>query len=226
MAITYNVSNAMMRGALRLFSHWRIEGTEGVPPRGRLLVVSNHMSNLDPPLLAASVPRRLHYLAKRGLFRTPLLGAFMRAYGAFPIYRDSRDVQGLQWGLRILEQDKALAIFPEGGRSPGKMKRAVTAGVAWLALRTQSPILPIAISGSEKVKAIWQVAFPRGDITVRIGRPFSLPVLEGKVDREQLEAFTTLIMERIAEMLPENYHGDYSYIGHPVGSSSQIPEEA
>ena len=81
MPLIYNVSNFMMRGALRLFGDWKVEGKEYVPPMGPLIVVSNHLSNLDPPMLASSMPRRVHFMAKAGLFRNPIAAAFFRTLG-------------------------------------------------------------------------------------------------------------------------------------------------
>jgi len=209
MGVVFSTANVLMRGALRLLGDWKVEGVECVPPRGPLLVVGNHQSNIDPPLLAASVPRRLYFMAKRGVFHDPVVSFLLRAYGAFPLNRDGGDLRAIQWALRMLSQDGALGVFPEGTRSPGAMRRALP-GIAMIALRSQAPILPVGMTGTERIGSIWQVAFPRGEFRVRIGQPFSLPPIEGKVSREQLEAITTMIMERVAALLPESYRGEYS----------------
>ena len=208
MELAYPVGNFMLRLVLRAFAQWTVEGKENVPPWGPLIVVANHQSNIDPPLLGASIPRRLFFMAKEGIFVNPLISAFLGSYGAFPLNRDGADIQALRWSLRMLSQDKSLAIFPEGTRSPGRMKEAIP-GIALLATRSQAPLLPVGITGTERLGPLWRVAFPTGRITVRIGQPFSLPVLEGRLERAQLEALTNMIMQRVAALLPESYRGKY-----------------
>ncbi|MBI2855569.1 MAG: 1-acyl-sn-glycerol-3-phosphate acyltransferase [Chloroflexi bacterium] len=212
MDLVYRMSNTMMRGALRLFGDWEVEGKECVPPMGPLLVIANHQSNLDPPMLGASLPRRIHFMAKRGVFVNPLVSLFLRAYGAVPLERDGSDIKAINWTLRMLQRDAAIVVFPEGTRSPGAMRQAMS-GVALIALRSGAPILPVGMTGTERIGPIWQVAVPRGTFRVRIGQPFSLPSIEGRVSREQLGALTTMIMERVAALLPESYRGVYSLRG-------------
>ena len=220
MHLAYSASGAMMRNALRLFGDWKVEGRECVPPMGPLLVVSNHLSNLDPPMLGASLPRRIRFMAKRGVFANPLVSLFLKAYGAVPLERNGSDIRTLNWTLRMLQQDAAIAVFPEGTRSPGGMREAIP-GVALIALKSGAPILPVGLTGTESVGPIWQVAVPRGTFRVRIGQPFSLPPIEGRVSREQLEALTTMIMERVAALLPESYRGVYS-----LGKKDRLSEVA
>ena len=171
--LCYRSVRVAMRTVLSTFSTWRVEGLENVPPYGPLLVVANHMSNIDPPLLAAGLPRRLHFHAKRSIF-TPLTSWFLRTWGAFPVDRDGRDLDGYRWARRLLDQDKVLAMFPETTRSLTGMQRAIP-GVAMLALHTQAPILPVGIEGTAHLGPYWRVATPTGRITLRIGQPFSLP---------------------------------------------------
>ena len=103
--MTYRSVRVAMRTVLSLFSTWRVEGLENVPPYGPLLVVANHMSNIDPPLLAAGLPRRLHFHAKRSIF-TPLTSWLLRTWGAFPVDRDGRDLDGYRWARRLLDRTR------------------------------------------------------------------------------------------------------------------------
>ncbi|MBI4337766.1 MAG: 1-acyl-sn-glycerol-3-phosphate acyltransferase [Chloroflexi bacterium] len=205
---TYSVSNFLLKGALRAFAHWEVEGRENVPPFGPLIVVANHQSNLDPPLLGVSIPRRLRYMAKRKLFKS-LFGTFLRAYGAMPLDLDGRDVAALRGALHLLSCDGALVLFPEGHRYPGQGMHRASPGVAYLALKSQAPVLPVGITGTERIGPIWRVVFPTGHLRVRIGQAFTLPAIEGKLPRQQLEALTTMIMQRVAALLPPQYQGVY-----------------
>lgn len=206
----YRLSRLVESQIIRTLAHWRVEGVENVPPRGPLIVVSNHLSNMDPALLMCSIPRRLQFLAKRGLFK-PGLAQFFSAYGAYPVDQEaSHDLKAFNWCRRLLERDGAICIFPEGTRHPtGGMQKAIP-GVALMALRTQAPILPVGITGTAHIGPIWRVFVPTGDMTVRIGQAFTLPGVEGRLQREQLESFATLIMQRIAMLLPPRHQGVYA----------------
>lgn len=213
---TYAVSNSMMRGSLRLFANWTVSGRENVPMSGPLLVASNHLSNLDPPLLGASLPRRLNFIAKRGLFK-PVVGWFLRTYGAYALNPEEqgKDIEALLWMRKLLREDRAIVVFPESHRHPEGGLREGVPGVALMAVKTQTPILPVGIAGSESVGPIWRVAMPTGDISVTIGEPFTLPDIKGRLEPEQLKDLMDGVMRRIAACLPERYHGVYGRDAQP-----------
>ncbi|MFH1140532.1 MAG: lysophospholipid acyltransferase family protein, partial [Chloroflexota bacterium] len=131
MGVVYTVSANLARVCVSTFGRWKVEGQESVPPRGRLLVVANHQSNADPPVVAAAIRRRVWFVGKQGLFRNPISAAVLRAWGIHPVARNGRDSEGLRWILRMLEQEQVVAIFPEGTRSPRGM-RAANRGVAFI----------------------------------------------------------------------------------------------
>jgi 1-acyl-sn-glycerol-3-phosphate acyltransferase len=212
MGLVYSTTTALMKGALRFFGDWHVEGKEHVPLTGPLLVVANHQSNIDPPLLAASLPRRAYFMAKRGLFHDPVLAYLLKSYGVFPLNRDGGDLAAIRWALGRLQRNAAVALFPEGTRSPGAMRKALP-GISMFALRSGAPILPVGITGSEHIRPLWRVTMPTGKFRVKIGHPFSLPPVEGKISRERMESATTMVMERVAALLPESYRGVYAIDG-------------
>jgi len=211
MAILYYLGLGLARVCFSTFARWEVEGREGVPPLGRLLVVANHQSNADPPVLMASLPRRIRYVAKRELFDHPVVSTALRAWGAYPLERTGQGSGALRWLIRGLEQEQAIGIFPEGTRSLGGMRKA-SYGVAFAALKTHATILPVGITGTENMTTHWRIPFPFCTIRVNIGQPFSLPLIEGKLEDAQLDSLTEMIMMRVAMLLPEEYRGVYGRV--------------
>ena len=217
MEVTYPVCTFLQKLTLRTFADWQVTGRENVPPMGPLIIVANHQSNLDPPLLAPSLPRRVKFLAKQGIFRGPLVSWFLRSWGAFPLNRDAADISAFRWVLSELERDQAIVLFPEGTRSRGGMRKAHL-GVARLALKSQAPLLPVGITGTEKLGTVLRAFNPTGKLRVNIGTVFSLPGVEGRLEKEVLDSLTDMIMRRVAALLPPRYQGVYSVTGQ-VGAA-------
>ena len=207
MNIRYAIVRATGKVCFNLFGRFEVKGLEGVPPRGRLLIVANHLSNADPPVLVVSIPRRFWFVAKRGLFHHPISAYFMRIF-SHPMDRSGQDAETLRWMLRMLENEQTIGIFPEGTRSQGPMKKAGH-GVAYVALKSQATILPVGIVGTEKAQNIWRIIFPFRRFKVIIGQPFSLPPIDGNIATPVLDSLTDLIMGRVAALLPKEYRGAY-----------------
>lgn len=204
----YWLGRLIIRSSMRIFGRVEVVGLENVPPLGPLIVVSNHQSNADAPLLAGCFKRPLWFLAKEGLFRNPLLNYFLRAFHLAPLQRNGRDVEAVRRLLGQLGQDKAILLFPEGTRRPGALGEGID-GVTYLALRSQASILPVGITGTERVPSYLRGAFPFTTFRVVIGKPYTIPLLEGRMTRPALKALTTEIMERISVLLPPKYRGRY-----------------
>lgn len=201
-------ANSAQRVTLKIFADWHVRGRENVPPSGPLIIVANHQSAIDPTFLCTGLPRKLRFLAKEELFRFPIMSFLLRQYGAAPLRRGRADMTAYRWALDHLEQGNAIAMFPEGTRNLGGMKKA-NSGVARLALRSQAAIIPVGITGSERFKSVARIFNPTGEITVNIGPPFSLPRIEGHPSSDVLTSLTDMVMRRVAELLPPRYQGVY-----------------
>ncbi|MBI4301663.1 MAG: 1-acyl-sn-glycerol-3-phosphate acyltransferase [Chloroflexi bacterium] len=207
MPFLYPICTTMMKEALLLLSQWHVKGQDNVPSQGPLIIAANHLSFIDPPLLAASIPRRIAFMTKEEAFAPPG-GFFIRNYGAFPVRRGRWDRNALRQANQLLKEGGALGMFPEGTRSWGRGLQRGYSGVAIIASRSGAPILPVGIAGSERVKGLADV-FSRPAITVRLGRPFFLPQTNGQRNNYQLSFATDLIMKHIASLLPSYLQGIY-----------------
>jgi 1-acyl-sn-glycerol-3-phosphate acyltransferase len=198
---------AAIRALGRSFARIRIVGAENVPATGPLIVVANHLSNVDPAFLAAwlqpALGRPLRFLAKEQLFATPL-APLLRSLGTIPVRAGGRDVDAYRIARAALDRGDVIAIFPEGTRSTTGILGRAHHGAALLALRTGEAIVPVGIDGTDRLlgRGSWVPRFGTR-VTIRVGRPFSLehdPALER---REAVVRATARIMSAISELLPE-----------------------
>ncbi len=202
----YYVGRLIARMAL-LLTRCQVKGKENVPSRGPLLVVANHLNLADPPIIAVSLGRKTIFMAKEELFQSRLSRYFIGNGGAFPVRRGQLDRKALRQAKKVLDEGLALVMFPEGRRSNNTRLQPALPGSALIALRNNTPILPIGITGTEKIKGpTWLFRRPR--LTVNIGHPFRLPKVEGKLSKTELTRLTDFMMGRIEELLPAEYRGN------------------
>jgi 1-acyl-sn-glycerol-3-phosphate acyltransferase len=148
------------------------------------------------------------FMAKKELFRFRMIGYFLGSFGAFPVHRGQLNRQALRQARQILADGLALVMFPEGTRSRNGRLRSAFSGPALIAMRSGAPILPVGISGTEKIRGLtWLLRRPQ--ITVNIGQPFYLPPVSSKLTKAKLIELTNLMMGHIAELLPLEYRGEY-----------------
>jgi len=187
-------------------------GRENIPLTGPLIVASNHLNDADPCIFGFFFPRMLRTLAKQELFKYHGLRQFLQAYGAIPVRRGEADIAALRVANEVLAAGGVLCIFPEGtsSRDRARMKEAFP-GAGLIALRTGIPILPMAITGSQRLglpQMFLRLPFPRQHVTITYGEPFMLE-RPARINGEAAKAATQEIMGRIAALLPPEYRGYY-----------------
>ena len=204
----YYFGRVLIRILVFPFARWETAGQENVPERGPVLIVCNHLHIADPPIVATSIPLKTAIMAKEELFRQRWSRFWVTNFGAFPVRRGGVSREALRDAESWLERGISLIMFPEGGRSPDATMQPAMPGAALIAARRGVPILPVGITGSEKLIPIkWG---RRGRVMrVNIGQPFYLPPHEGKLTREDLARMTDYMMRRVAALLPPEYRGYY-----------------
>lgn len=209
--LSWRLAEAINRAGFLLFSRLSVIGKENVPRRGGLLVVSNHISMSDIPLLVASLPRKLVFVGKQELWRIPVMRMLVDWYDCFPIDRTTIDVRALKRSLQVLAQGGALVIFPEGTRSLDGKLLPGHPGAALIALHADAKILPVSITGTDKARGMsWLWRRPR--LTVNIGKSFNLDRTPGESLKGQLVPATEAVMKNIAALLPEERQGEYASV--------------
>jgi 1-acyl-sn-glycerol-3-phosphate acyltransferase len=211
MTLSQKIFLATFRPLLNICFSWKVEGRENVPSTGPLILVANHVHVLDPILLVFTLPRWITFVAKEELFRSLFLRFWLRWAGSLPLRRDGkvREKQRiLESAKKALEEGLILGMFPEGARSHDGKLRKGKPGSAVIASKTNVPLLPVGVVGTDKIHGIsW--LWKRPPIVVKIGKPFKLPPTNNKISRAQMQLLTTQLMGEIAALLPLEYQGAY-----------------
>jgi 1-acyl-sn-glycerol-3-phosphate acyltransferase len=158
-------------------------------------------------------------MAKVELFRVPLFGYMVKWYGAFPVRRFEADLRALRVSSNVLASGLALGMFPEGHRSRTGGLLKAHPGTAVVALRSGAPVLPVAITGTEKLRDPWSILRRRPRIQVVIGQPFSLGA-PAQARGEAVSVATERIMREIAALLPAAYRGVYTETEAPAAAAA------
>lgn len=172
---------------LHLYLRGRTYGAKNVPQRGPLVVVSNHASDFDPPILSSCVGRPVAYMAKKELFEIPILKQAIQAYGAYPVSRGAADRSAIRSALKYLEAGWATGLFLEGTRTPDGRITEPKLGAVLVAAKAKAPLLPVSLWGTQHIFKKGS-ALPRPvPITVRIGEVIAAP---NSTDRQELQSVT------------------------------------
>jgi 1-acyl-sn-glycerol-3-phosphate acyltransferase len=199
--VLYRFVKPLAAALMRLVFRLEIRGRQHVPATGPVLIVSNHVSLLDPACVGGAAPRELHYLAKEELFRIPLFGRLIRGLNARPVKRDGSDGRALKTALRLLAEDRALLLFPEGTRARAGRLGAGRPGAGMLAVMSGAPVVPVYVSGTERALPPGR-ALPRpARVRVRFGPALHFKAAGGEPRKEQYREATEEMMRAIAQLM-------------------------
>lgn len=178
----YNIAINVIGCVLKVCMRFKIKGKENIPSQGAFLLCSNHMSAMDPILIAAGCKRQLTFMAKEELFKVFLLGHLIKALGAFPIKRGRGDAAAVMATLKIMKRGGATLIFPEGTRMKKGERKEVSGGIIRLAIQSGVPIVPAYVTKN----------------TVTYGKPISYDeYVENVQDADKMQALADNLMDII-----------------------------
>ncbi|RSK27450.1 1-acyl-sn-glycerol-3-phosphate acyltransferase [Bacillus sp. HMF5848] len=189
----YTFAKNVVKGIFFMGMKIEVIGKEHFPTTKGVLLCSNHINNLDPPVVGITAPRDVHFMAKEELFNAPILKHLVPKLKAFPVKRGMSDREALRKGLAILKEGDVLGLFPEGTRSKtGELGKGL-AGAGFFALRTDAEVVPCAIVGEYKMF---------GKLKVVYGKP--IPMIEARERKASAEEVTELIMNEIRMLIEKN----------------------
>jgi 1-acyl-sn-glycerol-3-phosphate acyltransferase len=190
---------------LRIRYRLHIHGRDLIPRQGGAVLVANHCSYLDPPVMAACSPKRIvHFMARDTLFSSRLAKWFFLKTCVIPLDRTKGDLGALRQAIATLKEGKVIGLFPEGTRSPDGQMREAKGGIGFLIAKGQVPVVPIYIEGTHQ-------AFPKGAdklrparISARVGNPISPEEIKAAMPKKgDYAAVGALVMQRIKELADE-----------------------
>jgi 1-acyl-sn-glycerol-3-phosphate acyltransferase len=204
----------ILRTTFNLLCKVEITGIENVPPEGTGAILAvNHLGLIDPPLgyVAVNRPDATAWVADKHK-KAALYAFVVNTIGGIWIDREGVDLQALRKALQVIKEGRIFGVAPEGTRSPTGALIPAKEGVSYLATSSGAPVIPCAITGTNKLAYHWS-RLRRAPVTVRIGKPFKLPPVDRTKRQQDLARGTDEIMCQIAALLPTQYWGVYA--DHP-----------
>jgi 1-acyl-sn-glycerol-3-phosphate acyltransferase len=213
--VFYRMAYLLVKIYVRLICRRNVRGREHIPERGPFLIVTNHLTSVDPPLVLSVMPMRLRMTGMAAMKHRKdfFVGWLMDRAGAIWVRRGESDRRALRQALDVLASGRPLGIAPEGTRSKTGALIEGKTGTAFLALRAGVPLLPVVVYDTEKVYPSLR-RLRRASVHARFSPLFFLPPRGDGPRNEHMQYCTDLIMTRMASMLPEAYRGVYA--GHPL----------
>jgi 1-acyl-sn-glycerol-3-phosphate acyltransferase len=192
---------AVTRIIARTYIRLHAEGLENVPDEGACVIITNHISGLDPFVIGIPMNRTLYCLAKVELYQNAMLTWILNSLGFIPLERDSTDTSAMRIVLRLLRNGEAIGISPEGTRSTTGDMLPFTDGATKLALHAQVPIMPVAVYGTRELMPPGTYGFKPGKVYIKVGKLFDLSDSYGKPMTPALLKENTAILEaKVSEL--------------------------
>ena len=200
----YNICKAICMFAFRIWYKIEYTGKENVPNGGGYIIICNHLSNIDPIVIAGAVKEPIHYMAKAELFKNPFLAFIFKHVNAFPVERGKGDTSAIDISVKLIADSKIVGIFPEGTRSKDGNPLRPKSGAALVAKMTNADVLPCGIIYENKGKF-------RSKVKVNIGNiiPYEQLGFTEEQNARELKVATKTMFGKVLSLIgvtKENEH--------------------
>ena len=192
------VSNLFVLPIYKFVFRGQLIGRENIPQKNSYIMVSNHGSLLDPPLLGHALRRNISFMAKAELFKIPLLGFIIKACGAYPVKRGIVDKNTIKTACKKLSNDNCIGIFIDGTRQKNGRVNKPKQGAALLAFKNQKLLLPVAIVNSHRLIRFKFFIPYFSKIVINVGEPVQPPQSSSKDD---LNSVTIYLQDKINNLI-------------------------
>ena len=184
----------------KTMGHLEAQGIHHIPREGGVLLVSNHVSFLDPVIVGSAANREIHFMARSTAFDIPGLGKLISLYNAYPVNRGAPDLGALRKTIALLKAGNVVLMFPEGTRSVDGTLGKARDGACFIADRAGVPTIPVFHSGAERMLPRSSKRLRRTKLSVTFGEPLDLITGEFETKRERYQQMGNQIMEAIADL--------------------------
>jgi len=198
----YQFWKFVISGATRVVTRMRVEGRENVPKTGGFVLAPVHRSYMDTPITAAVTRRRMRYMAKDSMWKTPWVGWLISSVGGFPVSRGTTDIEALRRCFLLLGQGEPIVMYPEGERKSGPIVQPLFEGAAYVAVRGNVPIIPVGIGGSESLMPKGAKMIHPHKVRVIIGTPIypNVSSANGRAPRSEIKRLTAELHEELQRL--------------------------
>ncbi|RKU22481.1 1-acyl-sn-glycerol-3-phosphate acyltransferase [Candidatus Poribacteria bacterium] len=184
----------------KAMGHLEVQGVQHIPKAGGVLLVSNHVSFLDPVIVGSAANREIHFMARSTAFDIPGIGKLISVYNAYPVNRGAPDLGALRKTISLLKAGNVVLMFPEGTRSVDGTLGKARDGACFIADRAGVPTIPVFHSGAERMLPRSSGRLRRSKLMVTFGEPLELLTGEFETRREMYQQMGNQIMEAIADL--------------------------
>ena len=175
-------------------------GRENLPSKDNFLLLANHVSYIDPFVIATAANQELHFMTRDDALTWPLIGSMLKFFNGYPVKRGAPDLKALKHTISLLKSGKPVLLFPEGTRSADGQLGSAADGVGFITKYAQVPTIPVFIGGTEKILSRSESLSLRTKITVTFGTPLDFSDLATESRRQQYRLISERIMDEIAQL--------------------------
>ncbi len=184
---------------LKIIFRMKVYGRENIPASGKLILCSNHLSYIDPVFTDSCIKRQICYMAKAQLFTNKFVSAVVTWFNTYPVNRGAFDRQAIRNSVAILKSEQIIGLYPEGTRSTDGIIRAGHQGVGLISILAESPVLPVAITGTNMIirKPYKRLFFPQ--VKIAFGKPIDTASIVKQYGNKRASEIITL--QTMAEII-------------------------